>query len=187
MKQIIPFAHDYLKSSVQQGEIVVDATLGNGHDSLLLSEIVGENGRVIAFDIQEEAIETSKALFKSHGKTNIHCFLKGHEQAEKALTELNVKEIGGAIFNLGYLPNSNHEITTEGKTTIAAFEQLFKRLKRKRYIVFVVYPGHAEGKREKNELLSYFKQFPSSTADIITYQLVNRSDKAPFVVAVYKK
>ncbi|MGM8216539.1 class I SAM-dependent methyltransferase [Bacillaceae bacterium W0354] len=187
MKQIIPFAHDLLRQSVHSGDVVVDATLGNGHDSLWLSELVGHTGKVMAFDIQEQAIKQSKALFQAKGITNVECILAGHEHAKDELNKRHITVIDGAIFNLGYLPGSNKQITTTGKTTIEAIDQLFQMLKKERYITLVVYPGHEEGNKEKTILFNYLKTFPAKLADISTYQMVNRSDKAPFVIAIYKK
>ncbi|MGP4072951.1 class I SAM-dependent methyltransferase [Piscibacillus sp. B03] len=187
MKQIIPFAHSLLDETVSKGSVVVDATLGNGHDSLFLSELVGESGHVYSFDVQEEAIRESEKLFAKHDVHNVTTILNGHEKAGDELGRRSVESIDGCIFNLGFLPGSDKAVTTNSSTTIEAIDQIFLKLKPERYIVIVIYPGHEEGQAEKNELLTYLKNFPAKQADIIRYQMVNRSEKAPFVVALYKK
>lgn len=187
VKKIIPFAHDLLKETVQTGDIVVDATLGNGNDSLFLSELVGDKGKVYSFDIQKEAIENSMMLFKDNHVHNVHCILSGHEHAKNELLNRGIKEIDGVIFNLGYLPGSNQEVTTHGETTLKAINDLFEILKKDKYIVLVVYPGHKEGELEKQYLLQELNKFPAKQADIFIYQMINRSEKAPFVIGIYKK
>ncbi|WP_175615149.1 tRNA (mnm(5)s(2)U34)-methyltransferase [Piscibacillus halophilus] len=187
MKQIIPFAHDLLSQSVTKGSVVVDATLGNGHDSLFLSRLVGEHGNVYSFDVQQEAIDQSDKLFNEQGIHNVTSILTGHENAKDQLTKRGIHEIDGCIFNLGFLPGSDHSVTTSSYTTIEAINQIFSLLKPERYIVIVVYPGHEEGRIEKEKLITFLKSFPAKRADIAQYRMVNRSDKAPFVVALYKK
>ncbi|RPF50252.1 class I SAM-dependent methyltransferase [Aquisalibacillus elongatus] len=187
MKQIIPFAHDLLAQSITTGSTVVDATLGNGHDSLYLNELVGPEGKVIAFDVQDEALQSSKSLFEQHGIKQVEMHLKGHENAPSILDDKGIHEIDAVIFNLGFLPGSDHQVTTSGDTTIQAINGLFPILKSGGYIVIVVYPGHEEGQAEKNDLMNYLKTFPANKGDIAQYKMVNRSDKAPFVVYLYKK
>ncbi|TFB13804.1 16S rRNA (cytosine(1402)-N(4))-methyltransferase [Filobacillus milosensis] len=187
MKQIIPFAHDILKESISEGDTVVDATLGNGHDSLFLSQLVGERGRVFSFDIQQEALDQSALLFQEHNVNNVDMVLKGHEFASDVLREKDISSIEGVIFNLGYLPGSDKQIATSSSTTIKAINQLFPLLEPQRYIVIVVYPGHSEGQAEKEELMQFLSGIPAKEADIVKYQMVNRSSGAPFAVALYKK
>ncbi|WP_027964391.1 class I SAM-dependent methyltransferase [Halalkalibacillus halophilus] len=187
MKQIIPFAHSLLAASVQEGETVVDATLGNGHDSLYLSKLVGRTGKVIGVDIQSEALEHAEELFSEHLVTNVTTQLIGHEKIGKVLLEESVGSIGGAIFNLGYLPGGDHSVTTKAETTIKAVDSLLAVLQQGRLIVMVLYPGHEDGKRETENLLSYLQAIPSKQADIFQYSMVNRSERAPFVVAIEKK
>ncbi|GEL77940.1 tRNA (mnm(5)s(2)U34)-methyltransferase [Tenuibacillus multivorans] len=186
MKAIIPFAHDLLKQYIQPGSVVVDATLGNGHDSLYLSQLVGHDGRVIAFDVQQEAIDTSSQWLQQHDVSNVDMILSGHEHAVHELTQRGIQSIDGAIFNLGYLPGSNKHITTSSQTTIQAIKGLFSILKDNRIIVIVIYPGHDEGKEERDALMNVLKQIPANHADIAKYQMVNRSESAPFVIGIYK-
>ncbi|GAA0465080.1 class I SAM-dependent methyltransferase [Alkalibacillus silvisoli] len=187
MKQIIPYAHQLLYDSVKQSEVVVDATLGNGHDSLMLSELVGRDGHIFAFDVQKQALEQAQQLFNQHDVQHVTTILQGHEHAYEELNKRDIKNIGGVIFNLGFLPGSDQSITTTANTTIQAIEGLLKLLKKERLIVIVIYPGHETGQIEKDELLNYLKNKPAKEVDIVKYQMVNRSEKAPFVVAIYKK
>ncbi|MFB9974711.1 16S rRNA (cytosine(1402)-N(4))-methyltransferase [Allobacillus sp. SKP2-8] len=187
MLSIIPFIHQLFTDTIHEGDIVVDATLGNGHDSLVLSNLVGDNGKVFAFDIQQEAIDQANQRFSENNRHNIYPFLKGHEKATDILDEHAIDEIDGAIFNLGYLPGSDQQITTTETTTIQAIERLLDRLKSGGHIGIVIYPGHPEGRQEKEAVMDYLRNLPSKIADVAKYEMVNRSERAPFAVVIQKK
>lgn len=67
LRGILPFAHDTLRKVVRPGDYVIDATCGNGHDTLLLAELVGINGHVLGFDIQQMAVDATKARLENAG------------------------------------------------------------------------------------------------------------------------
>ena len=60
--QITYWCHSIIKSQIPEGGVYVDATMGNGHDTLFLCEMAGENGSVWAFDIQNQALESTRTL-----------------------------------------------------------------------------------------------------------------------------
>lgn len=183
LQRVLQYAKHLLSQVVDDGDIVVDATSGNGHDTLFLAELVGENGHVYSFDIQEEAINNTKNRLSEHNlyhRTTL--ILDGHENVKKYVHE----EIAGAIFNLGYLPGANHEIITKGHTTISAIEQLLSLLKVGGIIVLVVYYGHEGGKEERDELLHYVKQLPQKYVQVAKYEFLNQKNHPPFVIAIEK-
>src|SRR5690625_5302883 len=109
IKGIIPYAHHLLKSTVKQGDTVVDATCGNGNDTLFLAELVGEAGHVYSFDIQAQAIETTKNVLKEHQYENVTYVHDSHAKIAEYIPSELLGQIGGAIFNLGYLPRSDKQ------------------------------------------------------------------------------
>nr|WP_211182934.1 class I SAM-dependent methyltransferase [Shouchella clausii] len=184
---VLPFAHSLLTSAVQPGDTVVDATIGNGHDTLVLAKLVGETGVVIGCDIQASALTSTEARLQKAGlDKQVSLFQIGHEKLATLPLFVN-STIAAAIFNLGYLPGGDKGVTTTGKTTIAAIEQLFNRLKQGGLIVLVVYHGHPQGKKEKNELLAYVESLPQEKAHAATYQFINQKNDPPFVVAIEKR
>lgn len=185
LKGIIPFAHQLLKDSVEKGAVTVDATSGNGNDTLFLSELVGEAGKVYAFDIQKQAIETTKALLEEKNCHNVHLIHDSHSKIKQYLPSNT--EISGAIFNLGYLPRSDKQIITKGDTTIQAIESLLKMLKKGARIVIVVYHGHEGGKKEKDEVLQFASELDQKNFGVIQYQFINQRNNPPFVVAIEKR
>lgn len=79
LKRMLPFSKELLERACQKGDIVIDATMGNGHDTRYLADLVGRDGQVFAFDVQKEAIEqTSKRLGEHY--PNVHLIHDGHEQ-----------------------------------------------------------------------------------------------------------
>mgnify|MGYP002996185014 FL=1 len=110
-------AADVLRQVVQPGDTVVDATLGNGHDTLMLCELVGETGRVIGFDIQPDAVERTRERLADAGMlSRCTLYAEGHEH----LSERVITPIRTATFNLGWLPGGDKRITTHWETTRAA-------------------------------------------------------------------
>lgn len=187
LKGIIPFAHSLLKSSIDQGDTVVDATCGNGNDTLFLSELVGTSGHVYTFDIQAQAIETTRALLKTNKYDSVTYVHDSHAKLDKYIpTDLHGK-IGGAIFNLGYLPRSDKQIITEGKSTIAAVNSLLTYLKKGALIVIVIYYGHEGGLEEKNAVLHYVKELNQKYYSVLQYEFINQKNNPPFVVAIEKR
>lgn len=184
VKGIIEYSHHLLKQTLTTGEIAVDATCGNGNDTLFLSEMVGQKGRVIAFDIQKQAIETSKDLMAKHGRGNVDFIHDSHAKAAEILQEKDIKQIGGAIFNLGYLPRSNKKIITTGESTIQAISALRSFLKKDGIIVIVIYHGHEGGIEEKQQVLQYTENLAQEKYRVLRYGFINQKNNPPFIVAI---
>ncbi|TQR18020.1 class I SAM-dependent methyltransferase [Psychrobacillus vulpis] len=183
LKRVLPFAKDLLSKVITKGDIVVDATAGNGYDTVFLAELVGETGHVYAFDVQAEAIKsTQEKLIQANLHSRSTLILDGHENVSTYVQS----EIAAAIFNLGYLPGSNLEIVTKGKSTIQALESLLGMLKVGGIIVLVVYHGHIGGKEEKDALMNYVQQLPQSFAHVLSYQFLNQQNNPPFIIAIEK-
>lgn len=187
LKSVLKYAHHLLKESVEKGEIVVDATCGNGYDSLFLSDLVGPNGKVLAFDIQEQAIQSTREKLIRENRTNVTLIHDSHENMKEYLSLQKDMEIGGAIFNLGYLPRSDKTIVTKGESTVKAVETLLTYLKKNRLIVLVVYHGHEGGKEEKEILLKYALELDQKKYSVLRYGFINQKNNPPFIIAIQKK
>lgn len=142
-ENIILKAHDLILENINKDSIVVDATCGNGHDTLFLAERVK---LVYAFDIQEEAIHQTQNRLKDFN--NVKYILDSHENILNYVTDYD-----GVIFNLGYLPGSDKLIKTNHKTTIKTLENLNQN--KKGFILLVIYPGHLEGFIESVAITSW--------------------------------
>ena len=88
LHRVLPFAKRLISKTVLPGETVVDATAGNGHDTLFLAEHVGEEGHVYAFDIQQAALNsTAKRLGELTNRVSL--ILDSHENVDQYVTKRN--------------------------------------------------------------------------------------------------
>ena len=77
--QITYWCHEIIRSQAEAGGCYIDATMGKGNDTLFLCELAGENGKVLAFDIQQEALDATRELLRTHGKEQqAELILDGH-------------------------------------------------------------------------------------------------------------
>ena len=156
--RVTDLAWDFIKKVIELGDLVVDATAGNGNDTLKLAECVGEKGRVLAFDIQEEAIETTRRLLLEHKmKNRVRLITDNHLHFTHYL-DSGDKKIKAMMVNLGYLPGGSHQVVTEAETTIKLLSKGLERLEKGGMITVCLYSGHEEGARETEAILKWSKE-----------------------------
>lgn len=184
LERILPFAKSLINSHVNSDSIVIDATCGNGHDTLFLAEQV-PNGKVYGFDIQEAAIQHTAERTKH--LENVTLIQDGHENVQTYIPQAEYGHIDAAIFNLGYLPKGDKSVVTKPQTTITAIENIFEILSEEGIIILVIYHGHTEGKIEKSALLDFLTQFSQEQAHVLQYQFINQQNNPPFICAIEKR
>ncbi|GIN57649.1 rRNA methyltransferase [Lederbergia ruris] len=188
IEPILTYVRTLLTRTVQKDDMVVDATVGNGHDTVFLAKLVGENGKVYGFDIQAQAIEqTMKRLRTENIAGPVQLFQTGHEHVASYLSAENDGQLAAAIFNLGYLPKGDKAIVTKPKTTITAIEQLLPLLKVGGILVLVVYHGHEGGAEERDALLEYVSSLDQEFFHVLQYAFLNQRNHPPFVLAIEKR
>ncbi|OOB79624.1 MAG: SAM-dependent methyltransferase [Epulopiscium sp. Nuni2H_MBin003] len=180
--QMLPYSKFLLSSAINLGDTVIDATCGNGQDTLFLSTLVGQNGSVVSFDIQDLAIENTKLLLKKHNINNVRLIQDSHHNVDLYVNH----SISGAIFNLGYLPKGDHSITTLADTTISSLTKILGLLKINGIAVVVVYHGHNNGKLERDKLLSFGASLNQHKFNVLQYLFINQQNDAPFIIAFEK-
>ncbi|HAX73577.1 MAG TPA: 16S rRNA (cytosine(1402)-N(4))-methyltransferase [Firmicutes bacterium] len=185
LERILPYSKTLLKQAVECGDVVIDGTAGNGHDTLFLAQLVGDSGHVYSFDVQETAVENTKQRLLEHGVNHVTVVHDGHQHVKKYMTP-NHQSVSAAIFNLGYLPGSDHSITTQGETTLTAIKEILTLLKVNGIIVLVVYHGHEQGKLEKSYLLEQLSQLDQKQVSVLEYRYLNQKGDAPFILALEK-
>ncbi|QZY56880.1 class I SAM-dependent methyltransferase [Crassaminicella profunda] len=176
-------AKSFLEQALKKGDRAVDATMGNGNDTLFLANIVGEEGRVISFDIQDLAILNTRKLLENNHISNVDLIQDGHENMDTYICN----EINGAMFNLGYLPKGEHHIVTKAKTTIAAIEKCLTLLKKNGIITIVIYYGHFEGKIEKEQVISYVENLEPKKFHVMKVDYINQAKEPPMLITIIKK
>lgn len=188
MSGILPFARELLQKTVETGDIAIDGTAGNGHDTLFLTTLVGKNGYIYSFDVQQKAIDATKErLVKHHAPPCVSLIHDGHEKIGDYLKKEHKGNISGAIFNLGYLPGSDKSIVTKAHTTIKAINTILLELKKEGILVLVIYHGHQEGKIEKEQLLKYVQSLPQEGYHVLKYAFINQKNDPPFIIAIEKR
>nr|GGG66000.1 rRNA methyltransferase [Virgibacillus oceani] len=163
----------------------MDATAGNGNDTIFLSQLTGETGQVLAFDVQEKAITAVTKRLTEKQLSNTRLIHDGHENIVAYLEE--GEQIGGAIFNLGYLPGGDKSIITKADTTIKAVKAMLPYLKCGGTIVLVVYHGHNGGQLEKDALMEYTSTLSQQSFHVLQYGFINQKNHPPFILAVEKR
>ena len=145
----------FILEHLSEGDVAVDFTMGNGNDTLFLSKTVGKEGRVYAFDIQEAALNSTRALLVSEGAPeNYTLICASHHRIKEFVKE----PIKAGMFNLGYLPGSGKKaVTTMRETTMPAVEAALDMLLPDGVLIVAIYPGHEEGALEGDMLREYFK------------------------------
>ena len=178
MKRPLEMAHDFLAEVVIKEDIVVDATMGNGHDTLFLAKLAKQ---VFAFDIQEQALEKTQERLHQAGLKNASLILQGHVTVDQY-----VSEVKAAIFNLGYLPSADKSVITQPQTTIEALEKLCQLLVKGGRIAIMIYYGHEGGDVERDAVLDFVSQLPQQEYTATIYRTLNQINNPPFLVMIEK-
>jgi len=183
LKNSLTQSHQIISSVVEKGDLVVDATAGNGNDTVFLAELVGEEGKVYSFDIQEQAIKsTEKKLQDKQLISRVELINDGHQHIKKYITQ-PVKAI---MFNLGYLPGGDHSIGTKGSTTIEAIKGGMELLTLHGIISIVVYYGGDSGFDEKNQVMDFIKTIDCKKYTVMRTDFVNQINCPPILICIEK-
>ena len=181
LRGAVPLGHHFLRAVVRPGDRVVDATCGNGYDTQLLAELVGSEGHVWAFDVQETALAATRARLAEAGCTErVTLLAAGHER----LAELVPGPVRAVVFNLGFLPGSDQLCRTATDTTLAALNQALTLLLPGGIIAIAVYTGHAGGDTEGAAVIDWAANLPAKQFNTWRHYQLNRSSTAPFLVLV---
>ena len=182
-ENVLEITHHFIEKAVKPVDRVIDATMGNGNDTLFLSQIVGETGEVFAFDIQQQALDsTAKLLEKEAATDNTRLILSGHQNMEEYVSG----EVSAVMFNLGYLPGGDHSVGTLAETTVAALEAAMRLLKKHGIITVGVYYGGDSGFDEKERVMEYIAGIDFKKFTVLTLDYKNRPNCPPIAVIIEK-
>ena len=185
--QAVEFSHYLLARIIDEGDYVIDATCGNGHDTGFLARLVGEYGHVLAIDIQEEAIESTKNELENRGLMDqVELKLANHIEILSIADYKDMKP-KAIIFNLGYLPGGDKKIVTEVEDTLKALKDSLSLIAKGGLLVVTAYPGHEEGFREKREILAWLKDLNYKIFNVANYNFLNQRKNPPEVFAIQKR
>jgi len=157
--RLVQQAHQHWQKILKPGDFAIDATVGNGHDTLFLAQCVGKAGCVWGIDIQPIALQQAqKRLQASDCLAQTHLILGDHAHLTTHIPLSVVGQIRLICFNLGYLPGQDHAYTTQAHSTLEALEQAQQLLAPGGYISCLAYPGHPAGAAEARAVEAFFAQ-----------------------------
>ena len=181
--QITEYVHRFLEQHIEDGDVCVDATAGKGNDTEFLRRLVGDSGKVYAFDVQKEAVDATRKRMEQAGfEYGVEVILSGHENMADYVKE----EVSAITFNFGYLPGGDHNIATKSDTSIKAVEAGLKLLKKDGIMSLCIYSGGDSGFEERDDILSYLKTLDSKKYLVILSQYYNRQNNPPIPAFVIK-
>lgn len=174
----------FLDKIINKDDVVVDATMGNGYDTIYLGKLVGENGKVYAFDVQEEALKSTRKKVEKENMNNIiELILDGHENLDQYVKE----NVACVVFNLGYLPRAKHQIITKPDTTLEAIKKSLSLLKPNGVISIAIYTGHEGGMEEKNYISEYLNRLDQNEFNVLHMEFTNQINNPPELILIEKK
>lgn len=184
----LDLAHSYWSQIVQIGDIVIDATCGNGHDTLKLCQLTLsiDKGKVYAFDIQEQAIISACHYLESHLTIELNQRIILQQRCHSTFpNELSPQSVKLIVYNLGYLPGGNKAKTTQVQTTLQSIHQAQELIQPGGAISLTCYPGHPEGAKEQEEILAYASQLSPKEWSCCHHVWLNRQ-QAPSLLLMQK-
>ncbi len=175
---------DLLAGLIEPGDVVVDATAGNGHDTVFLAKWVGESGRVLAFDVQQAALDSAAVRVAAEGFSDrVGFILESHVGMAAHAAAGSVAVV---MFNLGYLPGDDHALTTETGTTLAALDAAAGLLRSGGVLSVICYPGHPAGEVEARSVEHWMETRTAAGWRVARYGAVGTRRPAPFLLLAKK-
>lgn len=183
MKNALGISHEIISKYLKEGDTAVDATAGNGNDTLLMAGLVGDAGMVYSFDIQNEALEKTKVKLKENKlEHRVKLIRSGHQYMDRFVTA----KANAVMFNLGYLPGGDHKIATIPGNTIIAIKISLELLEVGGIITIVVYHGGDSGFAEKNAVIEYVKQLDYKKYSVLLMDFINWINYPPILLYIKK-
>lgn len=176
-KHLQDFVKNYIKENVNKNDVTIDATIGNGHDTVFLAQ---HSKFVYGFDIQKEAFTNTTNLLNDNNLSNYKLINDSHENILNYVTSFKC-----IVFNLGYLPKSDKTITTLKDTTIKTLKSLTSFLTKGQFIIITCYPSHEEGQKEAPAVFNFASKLDNSFS-VLEYHLINSKGCPPFVILIEK-
>jgi ubiquinone/menaquinone biosynthesis C-methylase UbiE len=180
----LTIVHKCLREEVKPGHFCIDATAGNGYDTALLCELTGPSGKVIAFDIQQSAIERTRERLENAGLGGIgEVILDSHANMEKYAAPESADII---VFNFGYLPGGDKTIFTQGESSCEAIRAALRLLKTGGLMCLSLYYGGPNGYGERDAILLMLRALDPKECTVIMCDFLNRGGDPPFPIFIKK-
>ena len=182
------FSHEAIRSVVVPGDVVVDATAGNGHDTVFLAELVGVRGRVFAVDAEPEATARTERRAEGGGFGDRVRVIEGrHEDLKSHVPGEHHGQIKAVMFNLGYLPGKMPRVPTRPDTTVEAVKASLALICEGGVVTVVLYGGHPGGQLETALLEAWSARLPPEVYTVLSYHFLNQRNDPPRCLVIEKR
>jgi len=189
MKRIslVNVAHDLIRDILRPGDIAIDATVGNGHDTVFLAEQIGSSGHVYGFDIQQAAIDSTREKFRqAHSPECLTLIHASHADMDEKIPEQLHGKIRVIMFNLGYRPGGDKSVITLTDSTLTALTVAVRILAVNGIITLLAYPGHQSGDLETDQVKNWCEQLDTKQFAVSTIYSTEHKDTAPRLFVICK-
>jgi len=187
-RNLLEKAHEWVRLAVSLGDVAVDATMGNGYDTLFLAQCVGHTGRVVGFDVLQDAVDATQKRLGDAGVEESRCdlYLASHDR----MAELISGEVSAVMFNLGYFPGGNKALVTKTESTLLALDQSIRLLRERGVLSVMCYPGHAGGDTEAKAVEAWISDLVAKNSRVLAkvthWRRENAQEGTPFLFVVEK-
>lgn len=185
MSKTLPFwanhlvcAHRLWKEHLKCRANAIDATCGRGGDLIALADLLllpPYFNQIIVYDIQKRALKIAqmraKMRFSPRQMDRIIWLERCHSMLGEAEADLPISLI---VYNLGYLPGGNRELTSCAVTTIQSLKQAAQILQPSGAISIMCYPGHFEGGIETTVVREFAKQLNAENWEVSEYSYAGK-------------
>ena len=179
----VKFVQDFLAARLADPRLCIDATCGNGGDTAFLCRLVGEEGRVLGFDIQPEAIASTRQNLARKGlAAELHC-----DSHANLLQYVQPGTVDAVMFNFGWLPGADHGVFSHAQSSIPALEAALEALRPGGVLSAILYSGKVIGSDEKTEILQWMRSRPLKQCTALVCGFANWADTAPLPCFLLKK
>lgn len=175
--------HAFLEQTVKPGSLCIDATAGKGRDTALLCRLTGPSGRVLAFDIQEEAVNVTEKLLTEQGLT-AQVILDSHANMEQYAA---AESVDCVVFNLGRLPGGDPKIFTHADSTLTAIDAGLRLLKAGGVMAIALYYGGENGYGERDAVLEHLRGLDDRRYTVLLCDWTNRRGDPPMPILIWKE
>lgn len=179
----VDIAKKIINSYVKSGNVVLDCTVGNGNDTLILAKLVGEKGKVYGFDIQAVALKiTEEKLLKEGLQDRVVLINDGHENIDYYIYE----KLDFIIYNLGYMPKGDKNIKTRPITTLESIKKALLLLNNNGLLLITCYTGHEGGQEEQELIKNFLQSLNQKEFSCIEFNFINQINNPPMLYGVEK-
>ena len=175
--------HGFLRQHVKEGALCIDATAGRGRDTALLCRLAGKEGRVLAFDIQQSAVDQTRALLEREG-LSAQVILDSHAHMERYA---QAETVDCVVFNFGRLPGGDPHIFTRAESSVAAIDAGLRLLRPGGVMAIALYYGEENGYEERDAVLEHLKTVDDRVYTVLSCQWSNRRGEPPLPVFIWRE